>query len=59
MKILVTGAAGFIGSKLMYRLAERGDEEGAAVGSNAVRGVVVVAGLERFADGVVTLVDEW
>lgn len=26
MKILVTGAAGFIGSKLMYRLAERGDE---------------------------------
>ena len=26
MKILVTGAAGFIGSKLMCRLAERGDE---------------------------------
>ena len=26
MKILVTGAAGFIGSKLMYKLAERGDE---------------------------------
>lgn len=26
MKILVTGAAGFIGSKLMARLAERGDE---------------------------------
>ena len=26
MKILVTGAAGFIGSKLAYRLAERGDE---------------------------------
>ncbi|PWJ61048.1 MULTISPECIES: NAD-dependent epimerase/dehydratase family protein [unclassified Fibrobacter] len=25
MKILVTGAAGFIGSKLMYMLAERGD----------------------------------
>ena len=26
MKILVTGAAGFIGSKLMYMLASRGDE---------------------------------
>lgn len=26
MKILVTGAAGFIGSKLMYMLAERGDD---------------------------------
>ncbi|MBR5440707.1 MAG: NAD-dependent epimerase/dehydratase family protein, partial [Prevotella sp.] len=26
MKILVTGAAGFIGSKLMQKLAERGDE---------------------------------
>ena len=26
MKILVTGAAGFIGSKLMYMLAKRGDE---------------------------------
>ena len=26
MKILVTGAAGFIGSKLAFRLAERGDE---------------------------------
>ena len=26
MKILVTGAAGFIGSKLMYSLQERGDE---------------------------------
>ena len=26
MKILVTGAAGFIGSKLMYTLRERGDE---------------------------------
>lgn len=26
MKILVTGAAGFIGSKLMFTLAERGDE---------------------------------
>lgn len=26
MKILVTGAAGFIGSRLMARLAERGDE---------------------------------
>jgi UDP-glucuronate 4-epimerase len=26
MKILITGAAGFIGSKLSYRLAERGDE---------------------------------
>ena len=26
MKILVTGAAGFIGSKLMYSLRERGDE---------------------------------
>ena len=26
MKILVTGAAGFIGSKLAYRLAQRGDE---------------------------------
>lgn len=26
MKILVTGAAGFIGSKLMFLLAERGDE---------------------------------
>lgn len=26
MKILVTGAAGFIGSKLMYKLAERGDD---------------------------------
>lgn len=26
MKILVTGAAGFIGSKLMMKLAERGDE---------------------------------
>ena len=26
MKILVTGAAGFIGSRLMGRLAERGDE---------------------------------
>jgi len=26
MKILVTGAAGFIGSKLMYTLARRGDE---------------------------------
>ncbi|MBQ6210963.1 MAG: NAD-dependent epimerase/dehydratase family protein, partial [Prevotella sp.] len=25
MKILVTGAAGFIGSKLMYMLAKRGD----------------------------------
>jgi UDP-glucuronate 4-epimerase len=25
MKILVTGAAGFIGSKLMYTLAKRGD----------------------------------
>ena len=26
MKILVTGAAGFIGSKLMYTLVQRGDE---------------------------------
>ena len=26
MKVLVTGAAGFIGSKLAYRLAERGEE---------------------------------
>ena len=26
MKILVTGAAGFIGSKLMFMLAERGDD---------------------------------
>ena len=26
MKILVTGAAGFIGSKLVFMLAERGDE---------------------------------
>ena len=26
MKILVTGAAGFIGSKLSYTLASRGDE---------------------------------
>lgn len=26
MRILVTGAAGFIGSKLMFKLAERGDE---------------------------------
>ena len=26
MKILVTGAAGFIGSKLSYALASRGDE---------------------------------
>ena len=26
MKILVTGAAGFIGSKLTYMLAQRGDE---------------------------------
>ena len=26
MKILVTGAAGFIGSKLAYRLAQRGEE---------------------------------
>ena len=26
MKVLVTGSAGFIGSKLAYRLAERGDE---------------------------------
>ena len=26
MKVLVTGAAGFIGSKLMYTLRERGDE---------------------------------
>ena len=26
MKILVTGAAGFIGSKLMFSLAGRGDE---------------------------------
>ena len=26
MKILVTGAAGFIGSKLMYMLALRGDD---------------------------------
>ena len=26
MKILVTGAAGFIGSKLMWMLAQRGDE---------------------------------
>ena len=26
MKILVTGAAGFIGSKLAYLLAQRGDE---------------------------------
>ena len=26
MKVLVTGAAGFIGSKLMYSLRERGDE---------------------------------
>jgi len=26
MKILVTGAAGFIGSRLMARLAERGDD---------------------------------
>lgn len=26
MKILVTGAAGFIGSRLAYMLAQRGDE---------------------------------
>ena len=26
MKILVTGAAGFIGSKISYLLAQRGDE---------------------------------
>ena len=40
-------------------LAEKAYDEGAAVSSNAVREVVVNAGLERFADGVVTLVDEW
>lgn len=26
MKILVTGAAGFIGSRLAYRLAEKGEQ---------------------------------
>ena len=46
-------------ARAIRKLAEKAYDEGEAVSSDAVREVVVNAGLERFADGVVTLVDEW
>ena len=46
-------------ARAIRELAEKAFDEGEAVSSDAVREVVANAGLERFADGMVTLVDEW
>ena len=40
MKILVTGAAGFIGSRLASQLAKRGDEDAARTGINQMLNII-------------------